>query len=44
MLEQQQMQMMMMQSEMGGPQPIRYDEVYYPRTDKRAIQGNQYTY
>lgn len=27
-----------------GPQAIRYDDVYYPRTDKRAIKGNQYTY
>jgi len=26
------------------PQAIRYDEIYYPRTDKRAIKGNQYTY
>jgi len=29
---------------MTGPQAVRYDEVYYPRTDKRSIKGNQYTY
>ena len=22
---------------MSGPQAVRYDDVYYPRTDKRAI-------
>jgi len=26
------------------PGVVRYDEVYYPRTDKRMIKGNQYTY
>lgn len=27
----------MMIAEQMGAQAIRYDEVYYPRTDKRAI-------
>ena len=25
-------------------EPPRYDDIYYPRTDKRMIKGNQYTY
>lgn len=35
---------MMLDETMNGPQAVRYDEVYYPRTDKRSIRGNQYTY
>lgn len=35
--QQQQFQMMMLDETMNGPQAIRYDEVYYPRTDKRSI-------
>jgi len=31
-------------TEQMGARAVRYDDVYYPRTDKRAIQGNQYTY
>lgn len=38
------MQLMMLDETMNGPQAVRYDEVYYPRTDKRSIKGNQYTY
>jgi len=38
------MQLMMLEEQMSGPQAVRYDDVYYPRTDKRAIKGNQYTY
>lgn len=34
----------MLDETMNGPQAVRYDEVYYPRTDKRSIKGNQYTY
>ena len=37
MYEQQQMQLMMLEEQMSGPQAVRYDDVYYPRTDKRAI-------
>lgn len=44
LVQQQQMQLMMLDETMNGPQAVRYDEVYYPRTDKRSIQGNQYTY
>merc|ERR1712228_115628 len=44
MYEQQQMQLAMLEDQMSGPQAVRYDDVYYPRTDKRAIKGNQYTY
>ena len=32
------MQLMMLDETMNGPQAVRYDEVYYPRTDKRAIR------
>ena len=35
--QQQQMQLMMLDETMTGPQAVRYDEVYYPRTDKRSI-------
>eukprot|EP00350_Pseudokeronopsis_sp_OXSARD2_P013532 CAMPEP_0170549886 /NCGR_PEP_ID=MMETSP0211-20121228/7996_1 /TAXON_ID=311385 /ORGANISM="Pseudokeronopsis sp., Strain OXSARD2" /LENGTH=134 /DNA_ID=CAMNT_0010856137 /DNA_START=164 /DNA_END=568 /DNA_ORIENTATION=- len=28
----------------GLPGIVRYDEVYYPRTDKRMIKGNQYAF
>lgn len=38
------MQLGMLDETMNGPQAVRYDEVYYPRTDKRSIKGNQYTY
>jgi len=38
------MQLAMLEEQMSGPQAVRYDDVYYPRTDKRAIKGNQYTY
>ena len=31
------MQLMMLEEQMSGPQAVRYDDVYYPRTDKRAI-------
>ena len=31
------MQLMMLDETMNGPQAVRYDEVYYPRTDKRSI-------
>ena len=31
------MQLMMLDDTMNGPQAVRYDEVYYPRTDKRSI-------
>ena len=27
----------MLEEQMSGPQAVRYDDVYYPRTDKRAI-------
>merc|ERR1711988_1834290 len=27
-----------------NPISTRYDDIYHPRTDKRFIQGNQYTY
>ena len=37
MIQQQQMQLMMLDETMNGPQAVRYDEVYYPRTDKRSI-------
>ena len=37
MYEQQQMQLAMLEEQMSGPQAVRYDDVYYPRTDKRAI-------
>ena len=23
---------------------VKYEDIYYPRTDKRMIRGNQYTY
>ena len=38
MIQQQQMQLMMLDETMNGPQAVRYDEVYYPRTDKRSIR------
>lgn len=38
------MQLVMLDETMNGPQAVRYDEVYYPRTDKRSIKGNQYTF
>ena len=28
---------MLLEEQMSGPQAVRYDDVYYPRTDKRAI-------
>ena len=31
------MQLAMLEEQMSGPQAVRYDDVYYPRTDKRAI-------
>ena len=37
MYENTQMQLMMLEEQMSGPQAVRYDDVYYPRTDKRAI-------
>ena len=37
MMQQQTMQLMMLDETMNGPQAVRYDEVYYPRTDKRSI-------
>lgn len=37
LVQQQQMQLMMLDETMNGPQAVRYDEVYYPRTDKRSI-------
>lgn len=43
MQQQNQMQLLGMLQQTGS-QIIRYDDVYYPRTDKRAIRGNQYTY
>ena len=27
-----------------NPISTRYDDIYHPRTDKRVIKGNQYTY
>lgn len=44
LMQQQTMQLHMLDETMNGPQAVRYDEVYYPRTDKRSIKGNQYTY
>ena len=41
MIQQQQMQLMMLDETMNGPQAVRYDEVYYPRTDKRSISKSQ---
>ena len=41
MIQQQQMQLMMLDETMNGPQAVRYDEVYYPRTDKRSISKLQ---
>ena len=35
--QQQNMQLQMLDETMNGPQAVRYDEVYYPRTDKRSI-------
>ena len=37
MMQQQHMQLVMLDETMNGPQAVRYDEVYYPRTDKRSI-------
>ena len=37
LLNAQNMQLMMLDETMNGPQAVRYDEVYYPRTDKRSI-------
>ena len=42
--EQQQMQLMMLEEQMSGPQAVRYDDVYYPRTDKRAISKFDLSY
>ena len=36
-MQQQNVQLMMLDETMTGPQAVRYDEVYYPRTDKRSI-------
>lgn len=41
--ELQAVQMQLIQDQVE-PQVVRYDEIYYPRTDKRAIKGNQYTF
>ena len=41
MIQQQQMQLMMLDETMNGPQAVRYDEVYYPRTDKRSISKSR---
>ena len=35
--EQHQMQLMMLEEQLTGPQAVRYDQIYYPRTDKRSI-------
>ena len=37
LIQQQTMQLHMLDETMNGPQAVRYDEVYYPRTDKRSI-------
>ena len=37
LMNQQNMQLHMLDETMNGPQAVRYDEVYYPRTDKRSI-------
>lgn len=37
LMQQQTMQLHMLDETMNGPQAVRYDEVYYPRTDKRSI-------
>ena len=36
------MQLMMLDETMNGPQAVRYDEVYYPRTDKRSISKHPF--
>ena len=38
------MQLMMLEEQMSGPQAVRYDDVYYPRTDKRAISKFDLSY
>ena len=34
----QQMRLMVLDEELTGPQAVRYDHIYYPRTDKRSIR------
>lgn len=34
----------MMVMEQMGSQAVRYDDVYFPRTDKRAIRKSHSTY
>jgi hypothetical protein len=35
--QEQQMRLMVLDEELTGPQAVRYDQIYYPRTDKRSI-------
>ena len=36
--------MMLIAEQIENPVSTRYDDIYHPRTDKRVIKGNQYTY
>ena len=36
--QEHQMRLMVLDEELTGPQAVRYDQIYYPRTDKRSIR------